>query len=136
MQVSEIMHKGIVTANINDSVKKVAELMKNEDIGALPVMEENKPVGFVTDRDIVISCIAEGYDIEKSISHAMSENIISVKEDEEIEEVNRLMQKNQISRVLVVDEQEQPIGIVSLKDIASLQDEDLSGETVTRIKEP
>lgn len=134
MQVSEVMHKGIVSVNINDSVKRVAELMKQEDVGAIPVCENEKPVGIVTDRDIVISCVAEGYNLDEPISHAMSEKIISVRPDQDVEEASRLMQENQVSRILVVDEKQKPLGMVSLQDL-SLEDEDLSAETVSRIKQ-
>lgn len=133
MQVSEIMHKGIVSVNVNDTVKKVAELMKDEDVGAIPVMEKDRPVGFVTDRDIVVSCVAEGHSIDEPIANSMTKNIISVKEGQEVEEVARLMEENQVSRVLVVDNQQQPVGMVSLKDLSE-GDEDLSEEALTRIK--
>lgn len=134
MQVSEIMHRGISAANINDSVKKVAELMRKEDIGAVPVMENNRPVGFVTDRDIVINCVASGYDLNKSISHAMTEKVVCIKQDEDVEEALRLMEENQISRVLVIDEKDSPVGMLSLQNLADIEDEDMEGEALSEIK--
>lgn len=134
MQVSEIMHKGIVSVNVNESVRKVAQLMKQEDIGAIPVLDKDKPVGFVTDRDIVISCVAEGYNLDEPISHAMSDEIVSVTEDQDIKEASRLMSEKQISRILVVDKAQKPVGIVSLKDLTQ-EDEDISEETLTNIKQ-
>lgn len=133
MQVSEVMSKGIVSANIDDSIKKVAEMMKQEDVGALPVLEDNKPVGFITDRDIVVSCIAEGDDLQQPIRKAMTKDVFSVTEDQDVQEASRLMQQHQVSRVLVMDKQRQPVGMVSLKDL-SQEDEDLSAETVSQIK--
>lgn len=135
MQVSEIMHKGITTVNINDSVRRVAELMRQEDIGAVPVIENNKPVGFVTDRDIVISCVAEGYSMDKPISHAMSEDVICVKEDQDIEEATRLMEENQVSRILVLDDNERPVGMLSLHDLTESHDDEENAETLSRIKQ-
>lgn len=134
MQVSEVMHKDIKFVNINDSVKSVAEIMKREDIGSVPVMDGEKPVGFVTDRDIVINCVAGGYDLNGSISHAMTENLICVSEDQSIEEASKLMAQNQISRIVVVDQSKKPVGIVSLQDLTE-ESEDLAEETIARIKQ-
>lgn len=132
MQISEIMHQGVVSVNINDSVKQVAAIMKAEDIGAVPVLEDGKAVGFVTDRDIVVSCVAEGLSMDDTIAHAMSEDLITIEKEQDISEATRLMQENQVSRLLVV-ENEIPIGMVSLQDI-SIHDEDLSGKTLNQIK--
>lgn len=134
MQVSEIMHKGVTSVNINESVRKVAELMRQEDIGAVPVMENNRPVGFVTDRDIVISCVAEGYNLDASISHAMNEDIYCVTEDQEVEEATRIMKDKQVSRVLVVDKKNQPVGMVSLQNLTDSYEEEESGDTLSKIK--
>lgn len=135
MQISEIMHKGITAVNVNDSVRRVAELMRQEDIGAVPVIENNRPVGFVTDRDIVISCVAEGYSMDKPISHAMSEDVICVKEDQDVEEATRLMEDNQVSRILVVDENERSVGMLSLHDLIESNEDDENAETLSRIKQ-
>lgn len=116
MQVSEIMHQGLISVDINDSVKKVAAIMKEEDIGAVPVMDEGKPVGIVTDRDIVITCVAEGHSTDDPISHAMSEDIITIEKDRDLSEASRLMQQNKVSRLLVLDN-DKPIGMVSLHDL-------------------
>lgn len=116
MQVSEIMHEGVITVDMNDSIKKVAAIMKAEDIGAVPVMDDGIAVGFVTDRDIVITCLAEGYSIDGPISHAMSEDLITISKESDVREAQRLMNENKISRLLVL-ENEKPIGIVSLHDM-------------------
>lgn len=135
MQVSEVMHKGIITVQINDSVKKVAALMKREDIGAVPVYKNERPVGFVTDRDIVVSAIAQGHPIEDPISHAMNREIVYVHEDDELHVAAKLMRDNQISRLLVVDEGENPVGMISIHDLAEyVDDEELVANTLTDIK--
>lgn len=134
MQISEVMHKDVKFANINDSIKTVAELMKNEDIGSVPVLDGEKAVGFVTDRDIVINCVAKGHDLNESIKDAMSEEVFSVKEDQSLEEASKLMAEKQISRILVVDRSERPVGIVSLQDLTE-ESEDLAEETLSRIKQ-
>lgn len=118
MQVSEVMHKGVSTVQIHDSIKKVAALMKREDIGAVPVFKNERPVGFVTDRDIVVSCVAEGRPADDPVSIAMSRDIIFVHENEELDIASKLMRENQVSRLLVVDEGEKPVGMISLHDLS------------------
>jgi len=134
MQISEVMHKDVKFANINDSIKTVAELMKSEDIGSVPVLDGERAVGFVTDRDIVINCVARGHDLNESIKDAMTENIFCVKEDSSLEEASKLMAEKQISRIVVVDKSEKPVGIVSLQDLTE-ESEDLAEETLSRIKQ-
>lgn len=119
MQVSEVMHKGISTVQINDSIKKVASLMKREDIGAVPVYKNERAVGFVTDRDIVVSGLAKGLDLDSPISHTMRSEIYSISEDQEISEAKRLMKENQISRLMVVNKGGEPVGMLSLHDLFS-----------------
>jgi CBS domain-containing protein len=136
MQVSEVMHKGVISVNIDDTIKKVAQIMRREDIGALPVLEDNKAVGIVTDRDIIITCVAEGNSASDPVSSAMSEDVISVNENDEVEVASKLMQENQISRILVLDEEQRPVGMLTLRDLASnSEDHELNSHTLAKIKE-
>lgn len=135
MQVSEVMHKGVNTVQIHDSIKKVAALMKREDIGAVPVYKNERPVGFVTDRDIVVSCVASGHPVDDPISHAMSREIISIHERDDLNMATQLMRDNQVSRLLVVNESEQPVGMLTLQDITKFSpDKTLTNEVLTDIK--
>lgn len=135
MQVSEVMHKGVSSVQINDSIKKVAALMKKEDIGAVPVFKNERPVGFVTDRDIVISCVAEGRPSDDPVSQAMTREIIFVHENEDLNMASKLMKENQVSRLLVVDEGQRPVGMLSLHDLArNLNDEKLEASILNEIK--
>lgn len=133
MQVSEVMHKGVSTVQIHDSIKKVAALMKREDIGAVPVYKNERPVGFVTDRDIVVSCVAHGHPVDDPISHAMSRDIVFVHEKDDINIATQLMKENQVSRLLVVDEGDQPVGMLTLQDISKVTNRE-TGDVVTDIK--
>lgn len=135
MQVSEVMHKGVNTVQIHDSIKKVAALMKREDIGSVPVYKNERPVGFVTDRDIVISCVASGHPVDDPISHAMNRNIVFVHENDDLTLASKLMKENQVSRLLVVDEGERPVGMLTLQDITRHSpDNNLTIEVLTEIK--
>lgn len=135
MQVSQIMHKGVSTVQINDSIKKVAALMKREDIGAVPVFKNERAVGFVTDRDIVVSCVAEGHATDDPVSHAMTREIVYVHEKDDLEIAAKLMRENQISRLLVVDEGENPVGMISLQDISQFSDDnEMKASVISEIK--
>jgi CBS domain-containing protein len=133
MQVSEVMHKGVSTVQIHDSIKKVAALMKREDIGSVPVYKNERPVGFVTDRDIVVSCVAHGHPSDDPISHAMSREIVFVHENDDINVATQLMKENQLSRLLVVDEGEQPVGMLTIQDISKFSSND-TGDIISDIK--
>lgn len=135
MQVSEVMHKGVSTVQIHDSIKKVAAIMKREDIGAVPVFKNERPVGFVTDRDIVISCVAEGHMGDDPISHAMRREIIYCKETDDITHAARLMREKQISRLLVVNDGQQPVGMITLHDLGvNTHDSALIASVIEEVK--
>ncbi len=135
MQVSEIMHKGVTTVQIDASLKHVASLMKKEDIGSIPVYKNDRPVGFVTDRDIVISCVAHGTSPEKPVSQAMRNEIFCIHENQDISDAVKLMKDKQISRLLVVDEGERPVGMLSLQDLSENTNNDgLKADILTKIK--
>lgn len=135
MQVSEIMHQGIKSVQTTNTIQEVAKIMKDFDIGSVPVYQEAEPVGFVTDRDIVISCVAEGSNTEAQVSEAMTPEFICVEDKSDITEAARLMKERRLSRVVVVDEKRQAVGIVTLQDISNnLTDEKLKGEILSEIK--
>ncbi len=135
MQVSEFMHAGVVTAQINDSLRRVANLMKKQDIGGLPIYKNERAVGFVTDRDIVVACVASGHSPDDPISLAMTRDLVFVYENQEINEAIKIMEQKQISRLLVVDKGEKPVGMLSLRDIAlGSADDHLKAEILNEIK--
>jgi CBS domain-containing protein len=135
MLVSEVMHKGVSSVQIHDSIKKVASLMKREDIGAVPVYKNERPVGFVTDRDIVVSCLAEGASTDHPVSQAMTRDIITVREKDDLSLASKLMRENQISRLLVIDEGNRPVGMITLHDIIiNTQDDTLKVSVINEIK--
>jgi len=135
MLVSQVMHKGVSSVQINDSIKKVASLMKREDIGAVPVFKNERPVGFVTDRDIVVSCLAEGAPTDNPISQAMTKDIIYVHEKEDLNVASKLMRDHQVSRLLVLDEGDRPVGMITLHDIIiNSNDNELKASVISEIK--
>lgn len=116
------------------TLQQVAVLMREGDMGAIPVVENRKLVGIVTDRDIVVRSIAEGRDSSAAIGDAMTTEIFSVRPDDFVFEAIRLMGDKQIRRVPVVAENGELAGIIAIADIAlEMEDEREIAETLEEI---
>jgi CBS domain-containing protein len=122
MKVREIMSENPVSCTPDTGLRDVAQMMREHDIGAIPVIERNdagRPVGVVTDRDITVRVVAEGRNpLEASARDAMTGSVVTVRPDASIDECAELMERNQVRRILVVDESGSCRGIVALADIA------------------
>ncbi len=130
----EIMTREVQTANRQMSLQEVARLMREGDMGAIPVVENDKLVGIVTDRDIVVRAIAEGQDSAAKIGDAMTTEIFSVKPNDFVFEAIRLMGDKQVRRIPVVTESGALAGIIAMADIAlEMEDEREIAETLEEI---
>lgn len=119
MQINEIMTHSLETVEPQTTIKGAARLMRDADVGGLPVVDKGRVAGFITDRDIVIRSIANGDDPTKaSVREVMTEEAFTLSEDQEIAEAQQLMKDKRVRRVVVVDAQQRPIGLVSLCDLA------------------
>jgi CBS domain-containing protein len=118
VKVSEAMTAQVVTAKPTDSVRSVARIMQQVDTGAVPIFDEGKVVGLVTDRDIVLRIVAEGGDIEGPVSGAMSDHVQSCKEDDNVADAAGQMAHHQLRRLIVTNDAGKLVGILSLGDIA------------------
>lgn len=123
LRCREIMTKNVRTATREMSVSDVAALMRDGDMGAVPVVDEGKLVGIVTDRDIVVRVVAEGKDSATPISEAMTSELFTVTPDDFVFEAIRLMGDKQIRRVPVIDNDGALVGIIAIADVA-LETED------------
>lgn len=137
MKIREMMTKGTRWVSPDTPIVEAAGLMRLHDIGVVPVLENDRIVGMLTDRDIVIQIVADGRDSHQSrVRDAMSTGSISVFEDQEVEEGVRLMQKYQIRRLPVLDRSSKLVGIISLGDIAVDVHAGLSGQALKEVSEP
>jgi CBS domain-containing protein len=128
------MTGNVKTANREMSLQEVAVLMRDGDMGAMPVLENGKLVGIVTDRDIVVRAIAEGRDAETKIGDVMTTEIYSVKSDDFVFEAIRLMGDKQVRRIPVVSENGKLEGIIAMADVAlEMEDEREIAETLEDI---
>ncbi len=137
--LSGVMTRNPQCVTQKDSLQDVARLMLDCDCGALPVVGENeKLIGMITDRDIVVRVIAEGRDCSQAtVRDAMTEEAHSVRENDSLESVFRIMRDNKVRRVPVVDENQRVIGIVAQADLALDTSRDREvGKTVEAISEP
>jgi CBS domain-containing protein len=128
MKVRDIMtSEGLATATLETTLTEIATRMRDENIGAVPIVDdEDRLVGIITDRDVVVRCIAAGQDPEEcTAEEILSEELHTIHPEAEIEEAADLMANRQIRRLPVVED-EVIIGMISLGDIAVKSDEDAS----------
>ena len=134
MRCREIMTSTVRTVTPETALVEVAALMKEGDVGSMPVIDAGKLVGIVTDRDIVVRAIAEGKGPETPVANAMTSEIFSVKPDDFAFEAIRLMGDKQVRRIPVVNEDGSLAGIIAIADIAlEMEDEREIAETLEEI---
>jgi CBS domain-containing protein len=119
MKVSEVMSRNVLVTSPDDTIEKAATLMAKVDCGALPVGENDRLVGMITDRDIVLRAVAKGNPPDRcTVREIMSPNIKYVFEDETTEAAADNMSGLQVRRLPVLNREKRLVGIVSLGDLA------------------
>lgn len=118
MKVKDIMTTTVATLNSEDTVENAAQLMKEYDVGSIPVCNNQNVVGIVTDRDIALRTVAHGMDSkQQKVSSIMSSNICTGTPDMDVHDAARIMSEKQIRRLPIVDNN-QLVGVVALGDIS------------------
>jgi len=140
MQVKDVMTRNAECVRPDSSLQEAARKMKSLDVGPLPVCgEQDKLVGMLTDRDIVVRAVAEGLDARTAkVRDAMSEGVSYCFEDDDVQAAARQMQEKQIRRLVVLNRDKRLVGIVSLGDLAvqSGGDRHVAGKTLERVSQP
>jgi len=136
MKVADVMTRKVQLASPNDSLMEVAKRMTKEDVGFLPVGENDRLVGTITDRDIVARAVAQGKDGQARVRDAMTQDVKYCFEDESIEDVVQNMSDNQLRRLPVVNRDKRLVGIVSLADAAMKYDPAAAGDAMSGVVEP
>ena len=129
MKVKDAMHEGADTATSSASVVEIAGLMKQNDVGAIPVVAGSDLLGIVTDRDIVCRALAS----EKSLSDLTAKDIMSDKpfycrDDEDVGDAVHLMENEKVRRLPVLNDDDKLVGMLTLGDVAHAMSQDLTGE--------
>ena len=130
----EIMTRNVKTATREMTLRDVATLMKEGDMGSIPVVENGKLVGIVTDRDIVVRAVSEGRDVWTKIGDVMTAEVFSARENDFVFEAIRLMGDKQVRRVPIINEAGELVGIIAMADVAlETEDEREIAETLEEI---
>lgn len=136
MKISEIMTNTISSVNPNSTIKEAASIMKELNVGSVPVCEGKRPIGIITDRDIVIRNVANAGDVNTPVSQVMSQNIVYGNPNMSDREAADLMSARQVRRLPIV-ENENIVGIVALGDLAVNNGTDMeAGQALTDISVP
>jgi len=134
MRVSEAMTAGIRIAEPDEKIPHAAKKMRTQNIGSLPVVEQGKLVGMVTDRDIVIRAVGANKDIsETTVRDIMSDECFWCAENEELDDAVRIMEQYKVRRLPVMNDNKEIVGILSLEDVALHAPASLTGEALKAI---
>lgn len=137
MNVQDVMTAGPACCTSDATLETVARLMVEHDCGCIPVVdgiEQKKPIGMITDRDITVRTVAKGKNpLEMKVSDAMTANALTVTPETTLEDCCDLMEKHQVRRVAVVDENGACCGIIAQADIALNAQEDTTAEVVQEV---
>jgi CBS domain-containing protein len=137
MHIKEVMTQRVSFVQPSTPIAEIARTLRNDDIGSVPVVENDRLIGIVTDRDIVVRVVAEGIDLQAATARdAMSPRILYCFEDQTVEEVLENMGDNQVRRLPVIDRDKRLVGVVSLGDLAVAAKRKAAGDALQEISQP
>jgi CBS domain-containing protein len=135
-RVADVMTPGVETTTSSEALRDAARTMRKGDFGAMPVVDDGRLVGMLTDRDIVVRAVAEGLDpMSARVGDVASPSPVAVAPDQDLDEAMELMAEYRVRRLPVVDG-ERLVGVVSQADIALEANEKKTGSVVQEISEP
>jgi CBS domain-containing protein len=117
VRISEVMTQGVVTAETDDSMRRVGELMRDRNVGSVVICEAGRPVGVITDRDLALAVVADSVEAEARVGEHASRPLVTGQVEMDIEEAVALMVQHRIRRLPVTDG-EALVGIVTIDDLA------------------
>ncbi len=136
MKVKQAMTSEVRVASPDQTIREAAQLMAELDAGALPVAENDRLVGMITDRDIAVRAVAEGLPADTPVSEIMSHEVLYCFEDQALDDVARNMGQVQVRRLPVVNRDKRLVGIVSFADLARTEQPTTVGRAVSHVSEP
>jgi len=137
MNITTVMHKGTKWIDPEMSIAQIAALMKEQDIGALPVGENDRLIGMVTDRDLALRALGSGKDPSRLTARdVMTKGIIYCRTDQPLEDAIHLMEEKQVRRLPVIDENKRMVGMLALGDISHHVSRELCGELIHAVAAP
>jgi CBS domain-containing protein len=136
MEIEKAMHRGVDWVSADTPIREIARMMKTDDIGAVPVGWDDRLVGMITDRDIVLRVVAAGRDPEKTTAEeAMTPGIVYCRTHQSVEDAIHLMEQKKIRRLPVLDDNKRMVGMLSLGDVSHAVSRELAGEAIHAVAE-
>jgi CBS domain-containing protein len=136
MKVREVMTRGVQTVGPDSSAQEAASFMLREDAGSMPVSDGGRLIGMITDRDITVRGVAKGYGPDTPVRELMTDDVVCIREDDDIEEAATRMSSAQVRRLPVIDDSEQLCGIVTLGDLSRETDDESAGQALEGVSQP
>jgi CBS domain-containing protein len=134
--ISEVMTSKVCSIDADKPVAYAAKMMRDEDVGLAPIVEGERLVGTLTDRDIAIRVVAEGRDPQSTrVSDVASTDLVTIDPQQDLDEALRLMAQHQVRRLPVVEEDGRLVGVVAQADVARQADDRQTGEVVEQISQ-
>ena len=136
MKVRDVMTADVRLASPERTIRQAAQLMADEDIGALPVGENDRLIGMITDRDIAVRAVAQGLGADTKIRDVMSQEVLYCFDDEELEDAAQNMSGIKVRRLPVLNREKRLVGIISLGDLSGWGDSSQVGNAIANISSP
>ena len=136
MKVSDVMTRDVQTVRPDQTAREAAGFMLSADAGAIPVVDGERLMGMITDRDIAVRGVAEGHGPDTPVRDLMTGDIVAAQLDDDTDEIAERMSEAQVRRLPVVDEQQRLCGIVSLGDLARETRDESAHEALEGVSEP
>jgi CBS-domain-containing membrane protein len=136
MKVSEVMTRDVQTVRPDQSAREAASFMLRADAGAIPVIEGDRLIGMITDRDIAVRGVAEGHGPETPVRDLMTNDIVAARPDDDTDDVATRMSEAQVRRLPVIDDQHKLCGIVSLADLSHEGEDSAAGQALEGVSQP
>ena len=134
--IKDVMSSDPCTIDADKSVAYAAKMMRDEDVGLAPIVEGDKLIGMLTDRDIAIRVVAEGKDPDQvTVRQVASKQVVTVDPQQDLAEALRIMAKHQVRRLPVVEEDGRLVGVVAQADVAREGDDKETGQLVQEISQ-
>ena len=136
MKISEVMTRDVQTVRPDQPVREAASFMLSADAGSIPVIDDGRLIGMITDRDIAVRGVAKGHGPDTPVRELMTDDVICVRDDDDVDDVASKMSKAQVRRLPVIDDDHRLCGIVSLGDLSRDADQDAANEALEGVSEP
>jgi CBS domain-containing protein len=136
MKISEVMTRDVQTIGPDQPVQEAASFMLSADAGSIPVIDGERLIGMITDRDIAVRGIAKGYGPETPVRELMTDDIVVARLDDDTDDVAARMSNAQVRRLPVIDENERLCGIVSLGDLTQKGSDSAAEQALEGVTEP